>query len=118
VVFCVATFGAGVVAAQRLITCPKRQLQPERDLRRKSIQQVKDGKNQIFFIVGAFYHFCRFWHGHSPFLFNYYTIFERSRESHCALKLRHYILSKNDTDEQIAGLRKLLMFCTARTVKN
>jgi hypothetical protein len=25
-----ATFGAGVVAAQRPITCPKRQLQPER----------------------------------------------------------------------------------------
>jgi hypothetical protein len=30
VVFCVATFGAGVVATQRPITCPKRQLQPER----------------------------------------------------------------------------------------
>jgi hypothetical protein len=30
VVFCSATFGAGVVAAQRPITCPKRQLQPER----------------------------------------------------------------------------------------
>jgi hypothetical protein len=29
-VFCSATFGAGVVAAQRPITCPKRQLQPER----------------------------------------------------------------------------------------
>jgi hypothetical protein len=28
--FCSATFGAGVVAAQRPITCPKRQLQPER----------------------------------------------------------------------------------------
>jgi hypothetical protein len=30
VVFCSATFGAGVVATQRPITCPKRQLQPER----------------------------------------------------------------------------------------
>jgi hypothetical protein len=29
-VFCSATFGAGVVATQRPITCPKRQLQPER----------------------------------------------------------------------------------------
>jgi hypothetical protein len=28
--FCVATFGAGVIASQRPITCPKRQLQPER----------------------------------------------------------------------------------------
>jgi uncharacterized protein YbcV (DUF1398 family) len=30
VVFCSATFGAGVVAAQRPIACPKCQLQPER----------------------------------------------------------------------------------------
>jgi hypothetical protein len=30
VVFYFATFGAGVVASQRPITCPKRQLQPER----------------------------------------------------------------------------------------
>jgi len=28
--FCSSTFGAGVVASQRPITCPKRQLQPER----------------------------------------------------------------------------------------
>jgi hypothetical protein len=28
--FCSATFGAGVVATQRPITCPKRQLQPKR----------------------------------------------------------------------------------------
>jgi hypothetical protein len=28
--FCSITFGAGVVASQRPITCPKRQLQPER----------------------------------------------------------------------------------------
>jgi hypothetical protein len=30
VVFCSATVWAGVVASQRPITCPKRQLQPER----------------------------------------------------------------------------------------
>jgi hypothetical protein len=42
-----ATFGAGVVAAQRPITCPKRQLQPERYARFALTLSGKYNKNKI-----------------------------------------------------------------------
>jgi hypothetical protein len=46
--FCSATFGAGVVATQRPITCPKRQLQPKRYAQFFGKLTVKKLTNDIY----------------------------------------------------------------------
>jgi hypothetical protein len=66
VVFCSATVWAGVVAAQRPITCPNRQLQPERyvpypknkiniSIFSKSLSKSLDsGINMVYTIFGGY----------------------------------------------------------------
>jgi hypothetical protein len=53
VVFCSTTFGAGVNASQRPITCPKRQL--PRTLYAIGLTLIKKLKNDHFIVFGVVY---------------------------------------------------------------